>query len=73
MCVEMQDPRPELVTDPQIAVGGAIQGFRIDVSAGQQTVGGCFVDDRKADPVVRIPEGDEVADLDRTRSTLVPS
>ena len=51
--VEVQDPRAELVADPEVAVAASLQGLGVDVAAGEEPVGGALVDDREADHVVR--------------------
>ena len=68
--VEVEDPGAELVAHPQVAVLAALQRLGIDVGAGQQPIGPL---DGEADDVVRVPELDEVADVDRSRAAAWPS
>src|SRR6185436_13303228 len=65
---EVQDPGPELVAHPQIAVSTALQRLRVDVTAGEESMLGALVDDGKPDDVVGIPERDEVAYVNRSRT-----
>ncbi len=61
--IEVEDPRSELVADPQVTVPAALHRLGVDVGTGQESIGGRLVHDREADPVVRIAELDELADL----------
>ena len=63
--VEVQDPRAELVADPEVAVAAALQGLGVDVPAGEQPGARALADDREADPVEGVAERDVVADVDR--------
>ena len=68
MRIEVEDPRSELVADPQVAVAAALHRLGVDVATGQQSIRGRLVDDREADHAVRIAELDELAHLDGRRS-----
>ena len=51
--VEVEDPRTELVADPQVAVVATLHRLGIDVGTRQQPLRGPLVDDREADHAVR--------------------
>ena len=71
--VEVEDPRTELVADPQVAVTAALHRLGVDVGTRQQPLRGPFVDDREADHAVRIAELDESTDVDGRRFRPRPS
>ena len=54
----VQQEGAELVAEPQAAVGGALQRFGVEVGAGQQPRGAEVVNDREAEVVVGVAEGD---------------
>ena len=67
----MQDPRAELVAQPEVAIGTTLDRLGIEVGAREQAIGGgVLVDDVEAGLVVRVTEGDVVADRDAAGSTL---
>ena len=58
--VEVEDPRAELVADPQVTVAIDLQRLGVDVAAGEPPLGRGLVDDREADQPIGIAELDEV-------------
>ena len=57
----MEDPGAELVAHPQVAVLASLQRLGIEVGARQPTIGPL---DGEADDAVRVPELDEVVEID---------
>ena len=57
--VEVEQPRAELVADPQVAVPTPLERFGVDVRAREHPLGGPLVDDREPDDPVGVAELDE--------------
>ncbi len=62
---DVQQVGPELLADPEGAVGLAHDRLDVEVGAGQQPVGRVLVDDLEVDLVVGVAQRDEPLDVDR--------